>query len=283
MGTNNLADAGENLLNAATDNAEILKDVYNDAAKPAAQEIGKALAEPIKGVTRIGRLFNAIFSSLDIWILNREYSIQETMKLLEKKLKNVPDEKLVTPPNYVFVPALQAISISIDNAILREMYAKLLAKSIYEETSAQTHPAYVDIIRQMSPIDATIFNNIVSDKKSLPIKEFYFNNKSAGSATLGICFLTSINSLEVVDVSTSLSNLIRLGLLSKSNQKLKDKSLYDAIDNNPQVCEYLNDVMPEFIKNPSNDAIVYEDKLLCLTAFGVSFYDICCTDINSDD
>lgn len=280
MGTNNLVDAGANLLNAATDNAEIVKDVYSDAVKPATQEIGKALVEPIKGVTRIGRLLNAICLPIDTWILNREYSLKETAKLLEKKLEEIPDEKLVTPPNYVFVPALQAISVSIDNEVLRDMYANLLAKSIYVETSTQAHPAYVDIIRQMSPIDAIIFNKIVNSQNALPTKEFYVVDKANNITIQNNYFLTNIDSYDIPIVSASLVNLIRLGLASKEEHTLSDQTLYADIDKNIKVCEFCESEKIKLINDPENQIMFFKNTSLFLTAFGETFYNICCIDIN---
>lgn len=285
MGKNNLVDAGANLLNAATDNAEIVKDVYSDAVKPATQEIGKALVEPIKGVTRIGRFLNAICSPIDIWILNKEYSVKEyslekALKLMEKKLEKVPEEKLVIPPNYVLIPALQAISISIDNEVLRNMYANLLAKSVYKETSEKTHPAYVDIIRQMSPIDAIIFKKIVNNQNSLPTKEFRIVDKLHHLTIQSNYFLTNIVAYEVPVVSASLGNLIRLGLISKEQGTLFDQTLYAKIDKNVKVCEFCKNEKERLITDPENQTMLFDNNSLFLTAFGETFYDICCTNID---
>ena len=283
MNANNLIDAGANVLNTVGNNTEMVKDVYGDAVKPAAQEIGKALVEPIKGVTRIGRLLNAICLPIDTWILNREYSLKETTKLLEKKLEEIPDEKLVTPPNYVFVPALQAISVSIDNEVLRDMYANLLAKSVYVETSAQAHPAYVDIIRQMSPIDAVIFKEINKNPKNqtaFPIKEFGIANKKDGSVIQSNAYLTNLDLYDVSIVSTSLSNLVRLGLYNKIDDHVFDISLYDDIDKNPEVVKFCDKETSEYIKDPINQYVVCEKGALFQTTFGTLFYNICCKDID---
>lgn len=87
METNNLINAGKNLLNNVTNNDGIVKDVYSDAVKPAAQEMGKALAEPVKGISRIGRLINAICSPIDIWILNKEHSVKRNSQIIRKKIR----------------------------------------------------------------------------------------------------------------------------------------------------------------------------------------------------
>lgn len=280
METNNLINAGKNLLNNVTNNDGIVKDVYSDAVKPAAQEMGKALAEPVKGISRIGRLINAICSPIDIWILNKEHSVKETAKLLEKKLEKIPDEEIVTPPNYVFVPALQAISVSIDNEVLRDMYANLLAKSVYAKTSAQAHPAHVDIIRQMDPIDAIIFKSFSEHQFSLPIKEFSIVNKSNDLVLHSNVYLTDYDLYDVHTISVSLDNLIRLGLLFKMDNQLFDESLYDNIDKNPKVVEFCNKEIAKLITDTVNQSAIYENKVLGLTTFGISFYNTCCKDIN---
>ena len=68
---------------------------------PASKEGGKTLA-------LIPRAINAALLPLEKWILHREYSLEETKKLLAQKLKDVPEEKIVSPEPYVAVPALQA-------------------------------------------------------------------------------------------------------------------------------------------------------------------------------
>ena len=78
-------------------------ELYHDTLQPSAQETGKMLA-------RIPRAINAAFSRLDKWILNREYSVDETKKLLTEKLNKVDPDKIVEPEPYVAIPAIQAIS-----------------------------------------------------------------------------------------------------------------------------------------------------------------------------
>lgn len=99
---------------------DTVPELYHDTLQPAAQETGKVIA-------RIPRAINAAFSGLDRWILNKEYSIEETKKLLAQKLDNVDPEKIVEPEPYVAVPAIQAISYAMNSDELRNLYANLLA------------------------------------------------------------------------------------------------------------------------------------------------------------
>ena len=106
---------------------QTVPELYQDAFQPTVQETGKL-------VSRIPRAINAAFSGLDKWILNREYSIDETKKLLAQKLENVEPEKIVEPEPYVAIPAIQAISYSMNSEELRDLYANLLAKAMNTDT-----------------------------------------------------------------------------------------------------------------------------------------------------
>lgn len=103
------------------------------------------------------RAVHAALSPLEKWVLQKESNIEQTRKLLEKKLKNVPVENIITPPMYIGVPALQAISYCMNDESLRNMYAELLAHAMNSDTVDNVHPTYVEIIKQMSPYDALIF------------------------------------------------------------------------------------------------------------------------------
>ena len=52
------------------------------------------------------RAVHAALSPLEKWVLQKESNIEQTRKLLEKKLKNVPVENIITPPMYIGVPAI---------------------------------------------------------------------------------------------------------------------------------------------------------------------------------
>ena len=80
----------DKLAGAIGDTLKTAPTLYEDALQPTVQEVGKFAA-------RIPRAINAAFSSLDKWILNKEYAIDETKKLLEKKLENIDPDKIVEP------------------------------------------------------------------------------------------------------------------------------------------------------------------------------------------
>lgn len=135
--------------------ANIAGKVYDDGLHPAVQEIGKTLA-------LLPQAVNAALAPLQIWIVNKEYNVEETKKLLEQKLSRVGAEHIVTPDAYVAVPAMQAISYSMDSKELRNLYANLLARSMVDTEKDKVHPAFVEIIKQLTPDEARLIKLFVS-------------------------------------------------------------------------------------------------------------------------
>ena len=112
-------------------------------------------------LARIPQVINAALAPLDCWIAERQYHVDRTKQLLEENLKNADPEKIVPPEPYVAIPAIQAISYAMDSDELRTLYANLLAKSIYLDTKDSVHPAFTEIIKNLSPVDCRVFDSIM--------------------------------------------------------------------------------------------------------------------------
>lgn len=143
----------DKLTDAIEDTLKTVPALYENTLQPAVQEFRKFLA-------RIPRTANVFLFNLDNWILNRQHIIEETKKLLKQKLENVDPDKLVTPEVYIAIPAIQAISYSMNCNELRNLYANLLAKAMNADTKDSVHPSFIEIIKQMTPIDAQIFKRM---------------------------------------------------------------------------------------------------------------------------
>jgi len=201
-------------------------ELYHDALQPAAQEVGKVVA-------RLPRAINAAFAPLDVWITKKEFAIEKTKALLAKELENVEPEKIVSPESYVAVPAMQAISYSMDCEDLREMYAKLLSKSIHQDYKEIVHPAFVDIVKQMSPLDCQIFKFIFDYLPSHVIGSIDFGMRTTtGEDELQKNFISYAPTPHCPQhkISASINNLVRLGLITVIDGfKLNMDSMYEEI------------------------------------------------------
>lgn len=257
--------------NTTKDKNSLIQDVYSDVLQPAAKQTGKLLE-------KLPRAINAALSELDIWISKRENNIDKTKKLLEHELENQNPEKIVSPDPYVAVPAIQAISYSIDSDELRSMYAKLLSKSMHVDYQQQVHPSFVDIIKNMSPLDCLVFKTIMEDetKNVFPFYEVQEHNQN--SFTVRLSILTYLDISRPSQIEISITNLIRLGLFSiPEGQYITNKYEYEKIN----LSKHFAIIKDEIDKySAPNSTVKYGKKMLRLTRFARSFYEICVKSID---
>lgn len=257
----------DKLAGAIGDTLKTAPTIYEDALQPTVQEAGKIVA-------RIPRAINAAFSGLDKWILNKEYAIDETKKLLEQKLENVDPEKIVEPEAYVAVPAIQAISYSMNNEELRNLYANLLAKAMNSDTKEQVHPAYVNIISQMTPLDAKVLDIIANTKDGdFPLIDILACNEIMFERpTINLFYnLSSINISNAELLSLSFENLTRNNLIAFIEKPHLDG--YNSIYNSQEYLRVIESLKTKL--SPEMPDLEINEKTGYLTQFGKTFCQIC--------
>lgn len=247
---------------------ELAKPIYDDLAHPAFYETGKILG-------RIPRLINALCLDFDLWATEREYKLKMLVKDLEVQLKDVDPDIIESPEPYIAVPALQAISYSYNSDELRSMYAHLLSKAMHGEYKADVHPSFVEIIKQLSPIDCLVFKEIVSNAIATFEVFSIIENKLSEFDEPLIYFSASLKSCDSVkQIRISLDNLLRLKLIDKiENLYGSDEGFFAS---------FFDDEFNKFafeLKGDSNNNFEYGQRVFCLTDFGRSFSNICVLDI----
>ena len=242
---------------------ETVPDIYDDALKPATQESGKILA-------LIPRTINAALVPLRQWIANKEYNLAETEKLLAKKLEHVDEDKIVTPESYVAVPAIQAISYSMNSEELRDLYANLLAKAMNADTKEAVHPSFVEIIKQLSPVDSLVFKTIM-ERTVNPLIDLIYENDKHESYIIG----TNISDINVSSkevVSVSIDNLIRQSLISVPDDRFyTNEHVYDSIINS----QYYKAQKIAHPNTPEGFRLTHKKRIINKTNLGTAFYKIC--------
>lgn len=242
-------------------------DIYDDGLKPATKESGKVLA-------LIPQTINAALAPLRQWIAQKEYNVAETEKLLAQKLEKVEYDKIVSPESYVAVPAIQAIAYSMNSEELRNLYANLLAKSMYIDTKELVHPSFVEIIRQMSPIDALIFKTIMGRAVN-PMINLIMKNEKGTFRTI-VTNVTDINIASQELIGVSIDNLTKQNLLSVPDDGFySDEKVYDSI---------LQTEFYEKQKNLNRRTVdgfefTYTKKMINKTNLGRLFYKVCVAEL----
>lgn len=258
----------------STENIEtILKatsEIYNDGLKSTLQESGKVLS-------LIPRTINAALLPLREWIAQREYKFAETQKLLVQKLEFVSETKIVTPKEYVAIPALLALSYSMSNEELQNLYATLLSKAMHKDYCEQVHPAYIEIIKQLSPVDIKLFEWIYrrpTQNILLPycnLVKYQYNRRGKKSYRTSITYETNIVGQEFAShniQSQALDNLFRLRLIAPSKELCCETKAYKEIQTSKEYTEAL-------LSHPGVGELSPMYLTFASTELGISFFDTC--------
>lgn len=253
-GVNKILEGTEKAMNT-------MPELYGDCLRPTVQEAGKT-------ISLLPKTINAALVPLRKWIAEREYSLAETEKLLEIKLRNVGQDKIVTPEAYVAVPALQAISYSMDSEELRNMYANLLAKAMNIDEKGKVHPAFVELIKQMTPREALILDEIFKSQL-MPIIDLSINIGKGND--YHIYNITWITSFSYDEVAVAIDNLERMGLIDiPSDEYYSDDHCYDSVRKSSTYKEYR-----ERLEHKNVGKVEETKKYIRKTALAKNFYNIC--------
>ncbi|GGR31489.1 DUF4393 domain-containing protein [Deinococcus ruber] len=242
--------------------------VYQDLAQPALKELGKGIggftAWAMQYLVKLG-----ISAGKNIEIFEKEYG---------EKISNISSDKVITPDAMIGIPVLQALSYTAHHDEIRQMFVNLLATASNEDTRNSAHPAFVEIIRQLSPRDALLVDAI-SKRRRWPLVrvDLILQDRSSKPISGHVSAMSS----GVYDYlhSSSLENLRRLGLIDiKYDTQLKNHSLYDGVilkikETYPDI-NTLDKVLGSgsYLKA---DSVGYVEGYIDTTAFGLSFISSC--------
>ncbi len=123
--------------------------VYQDMAQPVAKELGKSLET-------LGRAINVALYPVSglVWGFERIKDFLDAK--LASNLKDVPPENIISPKPNVAGPAIEALRFTGHEESLSDMYANLLAAAMDKSTADGAHPAFVEVIKQLTPDEAKL-------------------------------------------------------------------------------------------------------------------------------
>lgn len=267
------------------------------------------IAGALSGATSAGVFKGPIQTLEDWWYINFGHSVSEKANLLRaqqdiniEKLKNetlseiikIQPENVQNPKLRILGPALEASKFYIEEDEIRSMFAKLIASSLDSNKNSKFHASFVEIIKQMDPIDAEnlsyIFNNkynaICNIKENFPTGGYFVLYEHV--------FISNTNQTDHEIQSASLTNLERLGLISISySQHFNDQDIYDKfksckqyidakakIDNDNALLESGNTDLPQDLEEMRKKSQKFsgpsiEKGIIQITPLGHHFCEIC--------
>ncbi len=244
---------------------EVAKEAYCDTVQPLAKQVGRTLETG-------GLVVNALISP----VRNYVYNIQAREKQLEQevsaKLEGIPAERLIEQaPLHIVVPAIQAWSYSIDCDELRNLYANLLANAMLRDKQSGIHPGFIEVIRQMHPLEAKIFEVLAADDVQPlgEIRGILNNGQDWLSITKHIVAMKINNEVHYPNALHWL-NLERLGLINLDyGKRIAEEGAYEELE------KFTNNDDIKKTAQEKNLKLVLYPGTVELTAFGKGFANIC--------
>ncbi|WP_150284338.1 DUF4393 domain-containing protein [Rummeliibacillus sp. TYF-LIM-RU47] len=245
---------------------EILPKFVDEAATPVAQSVGNSIA----GV------WNLVFGNhVSLWLKKQEVKHQRNyedfVSRTNSKVESIPEENLKEPEMYMIGPAIEASKYYIDSEELREMFANLIAASVDSRINEKTHPSFVEIIKQLSPLDALILKNFLIGE-IYPIARIKVSNQVKSEYRIIYENIMEFTPKEDFEATiSSISNLQRLGLVVIDyNQYLTQPFTYDYIEQSPAYLksqEYIDDTFSK---------VDFNKGIISITPLGRNFVRTCC-------
>lgn len=244
--------------------------IYQDAVQPFAKEAGKALGT-------VGKAVNVALApiSLAVWGYDKISNFLEN--IVAEKLEKVPEERISTPPPNVAGPAIEALKFTGHDETLQDLFANLIANSLDSKTVLEAHPAFVDIIKNISSDEGLILKLFVIDRH-FPMVDVKLDLKKRGGFKILHRNFSEIGKLancKHPQLTTNyLDNLCRLGLLEiPSGRKINDPKAYENLTSNPIV-----EKLKKQFENNEDFSIGFEKKHIEVTGMGKQFINACVID-----
>lgn len=178
-----------------------IKALYMDVAHPTLSEIGKSL----QGLTRVAL---SPISGM-VWGYDKisdylDYAIPKYFG--DRKIKK---ENIITPDISIAGPAIEAMRYTANKQKIREMYKNLLGAAMNIDTADEVHPAFIEVIKQLTPNEAIFLEYLFGYRKAMIDYE-----STSGFFNKNVIEISEEYSNE--DTESYINNFIRLGLFEKT-------------------------------------------------------------------
>lgn len=223
-----------NVADIANAVAAVAKEVpiYQDALQPAAQEVGKALGT-------VAKLVNVALAPVSALVWGYDQIREFTATKVAGKLKDVPPEDIAPPKPNVAGPAIEALRYTGFDEELADLYASLIATSMDKNTAELAHPAFVEMIKQLTSDEARIISTF-ENESDFPVITIRMCNKD------GTKYIDYYRNFSLIGINAGcdrldaipeyLDNLCRLGICYIPEDKFfSEQEIYNEIINSPEV------------------------------------------------
>lgn len=253
---------------------QLLKEIYGDLAKPGVVQVGKAL----ETVLNLGN--NAL---LPLRLLNETCRRFEEQKFesIANRFKDISVDDIIDVSPEIGVPILEKLSYT-DDQTLRMMFIELLAKASSKSEVELAHPAFVNIIENMSPDEAVFLKEYRATENHPYILLVKKMSEDGSFSTLNPTVVIPPNGIKFSkNIPIYLSNLQGLGLITVSND-----AHIPGHDGYTEIIEFIRKQIPEVVEGSLIEfenvkpigSIIASKGVIRIEPFGKRFQEACIRD-----
>lgn len=264
----------ENILDSAKTTASVVSEIIkvagdSEEAKVAAKNIGKTAVTVTKTINNILLPLAAVNFAFD---KARDYFNNKFNEELQEKTQSIPSENIVNPKGSIAGPTLQGLAFAHEEQYIKEMYLNLLKTAMDNRVSTNAHPAFVEIIKQLTSEEAILLNNILLSFGPTALVQIKSTKKDVGGFNILIKHLMNLVDIKTGEpisdkkVPAMVDNWIRLGLVEVTYQNfLNDARRYDWVTSRPEYIHYDSTINKEIY------SLSFDRGLIAPTDLGLLF------------
>ncbi|WP_261543893.1 DUF4393 domain-containing protein [Burkholderia multivorans] len=274
-------DGVKNAIENAKSTVELVGAIVKVAGDhPDVKAVGSNLAKSAKTITQFINVGLLPLAAINYgYGKAKEYFEHRFASDVAEAAEAIPPDNLCEPEAVVIGPALQGLAFTHGYDSLRNMYLKLIATAMDDRHAKNAHPAFAEIIRQLSAPEAQILNFILK-VNTHPIVQVRFNTYRDEHAALTFSFPESYQTVETHvlgihrdgvpwasrELPALVDNWIRLGLVTVSYETaIAGENIYEWAKSRPEYRYWV----PQ--NAPPQRTLEIASGRLDVTAFGRQF------------
>lgn len=250
--------------------ASIIQAAGNDPqVKVASSNLGQTAVTLTKAINNVLLPIAALNFAFD---KARRYFDDKFKDDLMSKVSAIPEESIVDPKPSIAGPALQGLAFSYDEPSLKEMYLNLLATSMDGRVAQAAHPAFVEIIKQLTAEEAELVQGAVTSISGVTIVQINLTLNENKGYTVLLNHVLNLKDSDTKELSQNphlpmmVDNWIRLGLINVDYGKWHNTpTAYDWVETRPEMIQLRKSCDNDFQK------VTFKKGLMERTNLGAQF------------
>jgi len=212
--------------------------------------------------------------------IQEEHNVEKFKEELKSDLQQIKPENLQSPRRSIMNRTMEVSIHYLDEEEIRKIFSRLIAASMDSSKNKTAHNAFVEITKQMSPLDAQNLK-LFSNNKCLPIVRIV-SHPSHTELEYSILednvFLENHQYSDFRHIASSLTNLERMGLIKITYNSWEDYSSRFAGTATYEKFGYSEPFISiRNAKASKNTEVSIDRGIIEITPFGEDFINVCLT------